>query len=108
MMEGGIAHFPSPLFQAFLEGIVLLAIMQLYRIYEKRTLHISGYASALFLIGYGALRILAENFRLPDAHIGYLLGTGWLTLGMIYTLPMFLLGGWLYKRARGIRREEST
>ncbi len=32
--------------------------------------------------------MISEFFRLPDEHIGYILGTDWLTLGMIYTLPL--------------------
>ena len=45
-------------------------------------------ASAIFLIGYGTLRIFAEFFRLPDTHIGYLFGTQWITLGMMYSIPL--------------------
>ena len=92
IIENGISYFPSPLLQAFLEWILLLSIMQLYRLYENRTIRIPWYASGLFLIGYGLLRIFAEFFRLPDAHIGYLLSTDWLTLGMIYSTPM-VVGG---------------
>ena len=107
MISQWVAHFPSPLFQVFLEGIVLLTIMQIYRIYEKRTSRAPGYASALFLIGYGILRIFAEYFRLPDAHIGYLFGTEWITLGMMYSIPMILLGIWIYRRASIISRKKN-
>ncbi len=64
--------------------------MQWYRVYETSYLRTPGYASALFLVGYGCIRIFAEIWRLPDAHIGYLLGTEWVTLGMLYSLPMIL------------------
>ncbi|MFZ2256196.1 MAG: hypothetical protein WAW59_00450 [Patescibacteria group bacterium] len=40
------------------------------------------------------MRLIAEQFRLPDEHIGYLFGTSWMTLGILYTLPM-LLAGWI-------------
>jgi phosphatidylglycerol---prolipoprotein diacylglyceryl transferase len=46
--------------------------------------------SALFLIGYSVARLISEQFRLPDGHIGYLFETGWITMGMLYTLPMLL------------------
>jgi phosphatidylglycerol---prolipoprotein diacylglyceryl transferase len=96
MIRDGISHFPSPLFQAFLEWIILLSAMQYFRWCEKKMGRVPWYASALFLIGYAFLRIFAEFFRLPDAHVGYLLSTGWLTLGMVYTLPMIVLGIWIY------------
>ena len=30
--------------------------------------------------------------RLPDVHLGYLLNTQWLTMGMLLSVPMLLLG----------------
>jgi phosphatidylglycerol:prolipoprotein diacylglycerol transferase len=45
----------------------------------------------MFLAGYGFFRLIAEFFREPDAHIGYLAG-GWLTMGMLLTLPMIAAG----------------
>lgn len=47
--------------------------------------------SAAFILGYGVLRTAAEFFRQPDEHIGYLLG-GYLTQGMLLSLPMILVG----------------
>lgn len=85
-----VSYFPSPLLQAWLEGILLTGLMMLsWRSwgYKKPWL-----LSSLFLIGYGAVRLIAEWFRLPDLHIWYLFHTGWITLGMIYTLPMFIAG----------------
>ncbi len=38
--------------------------------------------------------MLVEFVRLPDAQLGYLAG-GWLTMGMILSLPMVLLGAFL-------------
>ncbi len=95
MIVNNISHFPSPLFQAFLEGIILLSIMQLYRWYEWKHRRMPWFASALFLISYAFLRIIAENFRLPDEHIWYLFGTQWMTLGMIYSIPMLWFGIWI-------------
>jgi phosphatidylglycerol:prolipoprotein diacylglycerol transferase len=41
-----------------------------------------------------------EFFREPDAHLGYLSG-GWLTMGMLLSIPMILLGAammvWAYR-----------
>lgn len=104
VIKNGVSYFPSPLLQAFLEGIVLLSIMLLYRHYEQKSGRTPWRASAIFLIGYGILRIFAELFRTPDAHIGYLAGTEWMTLGMIYSIPMILAGvillprGWTWEK----------
>lgn len=108
VMQNGISYFPSPLLQAFLEWVVLLAIMQSYRYYEFQYGHISWYMSAFFLIGYGCIRIFAELFRLPDAHIGYLFGTHWMTLGMIYSLPMILWGIILFFSIRRWNKNAKT
>ncbi|WP_247643928.1 prolipoprotein diacylglyceryl transferase family protein, partial [Brucella abortus] len=43
-------------------------------------------------------RIAVEFFREPDAQIGYLFG-GWLTMGMVLSVPMVLLGLWAMWRA---------
>jgi phosphatidylglycerol:prolipoprotein diacylglycerol transferase len=48
---------------------------------------------------YGAARIFVEFFREPDAQIGYLAG-GWLTMGMVLSLPMVLIGAAVMFHAR--------
>jgi len=45
----------------------------------------------LFLLLYGCGRFVVEWVRLPDANIGYLVGN-WLTMGMLLTTPMILIG----------------
>ncbi len=47
--------------------------------------------SGLFLVGYGCFRFVAEFFREPDEHIGFVSGD-WLTMGMVLSLPMVLAG----------------
>lgn len=97
MRVGDNYHFPSPLLEMFLEGILLfliLAFLFFYKNFYKKTAKLS----AIFLIGYGLSRIFVEFFRLPDANIGYLFGTNFITMGMIYSLPMVLFGLYLYKK----------
>jgi phosphatidylglycerol:prolipoprotein diacylglycerol transferase len=78
-----------------LEGLILFLAMFFF--WKKHTTKTqTGYLSALFLIGYSLARLIAEQFRLPDAHVGYLLGTSWLTLGILYTLPMLIFGIYLF------------
>ena len=47
--------------------------------------------SGLFLVAYGSVRFVAEFFREPDAHIGFI-GSEWLTMGMLLSLPMVAAG----------------
>ena len=49
---------------------------------------VSGY----FLMLYGMARCAVELIRLPDAHIGYLMNTEWLTRGIVLSVPMILIG----------------
>lgn len=81
---------PSQLYEAVLEGPVLFfALMVL--IFRFQRLARPRYIGGAFLAGYGASRILVEFFREPDAHIGYLFG-GWLTMGMVLSVPMVAIG----------------
>ena len=82
------ARHPTMLYEMLLEGFVLFAMLWLYSRKPRPVMAVS----ALFLIGYGLFRSLVELIRLPDAHLGYLLGTNWLTMGMLLSVPMFLVG----------------
>jgi phosphatidylglycerol---prolipoprotein diacylglyceryl transferase len=79
---------PSMLYEMILEGFVLFVILWIYSSRTRPVMAISG----LFLLGYGLFRSLVETIRLPDAHIGYLMGTGWLTKGMLLSIPMLVIG----------------
>jgi len=81
------ARHPSQLYEAGLEGLSLFAILMIYSASPRPT----GAVSGLFLAGYGTFRLVAEFFREPDRHIGFLAG-GWLTMGMLLSIPMILLG----------------
>jgi len=74
---------PSQLYQFALEGVTLLIFLWWFSS-EPRA---RGQVSAMFLLGYGVLRFIAEFGREPDAFIGYLalgLSLGqWLCLAMI-------------------------
>lgn len=93
-LKDNIPHHPSQLYEGFLEGFVLFIILWIFASKPRPTMAISG----LFLVGYGFFRFLVEFVRLPDAHIGYLMG-GWLTMGHILTLPMLIAGSWMLWRA---------
>lgn len=97
MRVGDNFHFPSPLLEMFLEGIILFAIV-FYLFFYKNFIKKPAKLSAIFLIGYWLSRIFVEFFRLPDANIGYLFGTNFITIGMLYSLPMIIFGLFLYKK----------
>lgn len=85
-----VPRHPSMLYEAFLEGFVLLWIMWWFSSRPRPSMAISG----LFLIVYGTFRSLVEFVRVPDVQIGYL-AWGWLTMGQVLCVPMLLTGAGL-------------
>ena len=85
-----LVRHPSQLYEATLEGLLLFAVLWWFTSRPRPRLAPTG----LFILLYGCARFTVEWVRLPDANIGYLLG-GWLTMGMLLTVPMILLGGGL-------------
>ena len=84
---------PSQIYEAFLEGIVLFLIMNVFFFWKK---YRPGICSFMFLIFYGTFRIIAEFFREPDSHIGYVVGE--ISMGMVLSIIMILAGILLYKK----------
>jgi phosphatidylglycerol:prolipoprotein diacylglycerol transferase len=95
---GPFARHPSQLYEAALEGLVLFLILRLLT-HPLRKLKSPGFVAGAFVAGYGASRIVVEFFREPDQHIGYLLGD-WLTMGMVLSAPMVVVGVWVMARAK--------
>ncbi|MNK16510.1 Prolipoprotein diacylglyceryl transferase [compost metagenome] len=93
---GNEPRHPSQLYEAGLEGLLLLIILSL-AIWKWKMLKRPGFVTGLFLLGYGVCRAALENVRQPDAGLEHLpLG---LTMGMILSIPMMLVGAWLVWRA---------
>lgn len=99
---GMIPRHPSQLYEAALEGLVLFAVLA-YFAWRTRALAMPRMMSGIFLMGYGLSRIIVEFFREPDEQLGFLFG-GWMTMGMVLSLPMVALGLWLITLARGANR----
>ncbi|MGA1831869.1 prolipoprotein diacylglyceryl transferase [Rhizobium wenxiniae] len=95
---GPFARHPSQLYEAALEGIVLLLLLASL-IFGIKAFKTPGLIAGIFVMGYGLSRIFVEFFREPDAQLGYLLGTNWLTMGMVLSSPMVLIGLWAALRA---------
>ncbi|CDZ52574.1 Prolipoprotein diacylglyceryl transferase [Neorhizobium galegae bv. orientalis] len=96
---GPFSRHPSQLYEAGLEGIVLVLVLALL-IFRFKALKVAGTIAGTFVVGYALCRIFVEFFREPDAQLGYLLGTNWLTMGMVLSLPMIAAGLWAIVRAR--------
>jgi phosphatidylglycerol:prolipoprotein diacylglycerol transferase len=94
---GPIPRHPSQLYQALLEGAVLLAIMWMLGRRESLRARF-GLLTGVFLVGYGIARSVGELFRQPDAFLGFLFAGA--TMGQLLCVPMVLAGLWLILRAR--------
>jgi phosphatidylglycerol---prolipoprotein diacylglyceryl transferase len=70
---------------------VLLFFLIMLVIYAWKALRRPGLVAGIFGIGYALSRIAVEFVRLPDVQIGYLFG-GWLTMGMVLSLPILVAG----------------
>ena len=79
---------PSQLYEMVFEGLILFVVLWLISAKPRPVMTISGY----FLLLYGVARTGVEFVRLPDAHIGYLLNTDWLTRGIVLSVPMIIFG----------------
>ena len=83
---GGLPRHPSQLYQFGLEGVTLFVILWLF----SRKARPTGMVSAVFLIGYGCFRFIAEFARQPDDFLGLLAGQ--LSMGQWLSMPMVLIG----------------
>lgn len=88
---------PSQLYEAALEGLVLFLVLR-YMTHHRGALQTPGLVTGLFLIGYGLARSFCEVFRSP--HLGHAFNVGPLTAGMVYSIPMILLGLWFVAKGR--------
>lgn len=82
-----LSRHPSQLYQAAGEGLLLFLLLWWFSHRPRPRLAVTG----AFLLGYGLLRTWGEFFREPDRHIGYLVAEN-LTLGMLLSAPLWLLG----------------
>lgn len=85
-----LPRHPSQLYEAALEGLVLLAIMQIaLRLFGAHRR--PGLLSAIFFLGYGTFRFLCEFFREPDTQF-----IGPVSMGMALSIPIWLAAGALF------------
>lgn len=106
-----LARHPSQLYEALMEGLMLFVLLGIVWMKPRKP----GIVGGWFLIGYAIVRILGENFRMPDAIIaneefahwgvtrGQLLSFVMLSVGVVYlmyfaTRKVPRLGGWMTKQ----------
>ncbi|MDO9181827.1 MAG: prolipoprotein diacylglyceryl transferase [Bacteriovorax sp.] len=83
---GPFPRHASQLYEAFLEGIFLCAILWAV----KTKVKIYGIISGLFVSLYGVFRFIVEFFREPDSQLGYYFG--FITMGQILCFIMIFSG----------------
>ena len=105
-----MAKHPSQIYQALLEGLILFIIMAWVWSKPRRPMVIG----AMFCMVYAILRIIGEQFRQPDAHIGFewlgmtrgqwlsviLFAAGALLLYIFGRRQVKPIGGWRYGAKR--------
>ena len=86
----GVPLHASQLYEAFLEGLVLFAVLWWFTSKPRPRWAPSG----LFLLCYGVFRFAVEFVRVPDTNRGYLF-LDWVTMGQILSFPMIVAGLWM-------------
>ncbi len=84
-----VPRYPSQLIEALLEGLLLQLILIAVRFSTKR----EGAVALTFMAGYAILRIIGEQFREPDADIGFWFQSitqGQLLSGLMLLITAFL------------------
>ncbi|MHA6289337.1 prolipoprotein diacylglyceryl transferase [Maricaulis sp. CAU 1757] len=92
-----LSRHPSQLYEAALEGLALFVIINVAT-WKFSSLQKPGLNAGLFLLCYGLFRAVLETVREPDTHMPEAL-QGYVTMGMLLSVPMILAGGWLVARA---------
>jgi len=87
---GLLPRHPSALYEAALEGLLLFIIMMALAL--RKHLWPRGFLAGMMMTIYGVFRIFCECFREPDVQLGFLMGTKWLTMGMLLSIPLIIVG----------------
>src|ERR1035437_5060288 len=85
---GPLPRHPSQLYEAALEGLVLLAVLAV--LMRLGALKRPGIIVGSFACVYAIARSTCEFFREPDAQLGFLWGGA--TMGQLLSVPLFLAG----------------
>jgi phosphatidylglycerol:prolipoprotein diacylglycerol transferase len=88
---GPIPRHPSQLYEATLEGLVLLIVLGV--MVRFGALKRPGLITGSFFFLYGVARTICEFFREPDAQLAaFTRDTGGITMGMLLCIPLMIAG----------------
>jgi phosphatidylglycerol:prolipoprotein diacylglycerol transferase len=106
---GDVPRYPSQLFEAGAEGLLLFVVMALA--VHRYGFRKPGLIGGIFVLGYAVARTVCEFFREPDPQLGFLFGRevgalgGGITMGMLLCVPMAIVGlSYIVLAARGVTR----
>jgi phosphatidylglycerol:prolipoprotein diacylglycerol transferase len=88
---GEVVRHPSQLYQAGLEGLLMLIIMTLL-FWKTGARFRPGLLTGIFVTGISAARFVNEFFREPDEHLADRVVETGLSQGQWLTIPLILLG----------------
>lgn len=103
--EALVSRYPSQLIQALLEGLLVVIVLAIIWLKPQKP----GVISASWGVLYAIARIIGEQYRMPDAHIGFelfgLTRGQWLSIAMLMGMIVYLavsirdpktekVGGW--------------
>lgn len=88
---GEIARHPSQLYQAGLEGLLLLVVLMLL-FWKTRARFRPGLLVGIFTFGMGCARFFNEFFREPDAQLADLVVKTGLSMGQWLSIPLIVTG----------------
>ncbi len=96
-----LPRHPSQLYEGALEGLLLFIVLAIF--VRGGALKRPGLTTGIFLVGYGVTRIFCEFFRDPDPQLEQL--AHGLTMGMVLSVPLLVIGAMLIAYAVRLRRE---
>ncbi|MFL0354942.1 prolipoprotein diacylglyceryl transferase [Erythrobacter sp. GH1-10] len=88
---GEIARHPSQLYQAGLEGLLLLIVLLLL-FWKTKARYRPGLLVGVFTLGIGIARFVNEFFREPDPQLADFAARTGLSMGQWLTIPLILTG----------------
>ena len=88
---GPLARHPSQLYEAALEGLLMVIIM-LFLFWRTRARFRTGLLVGVFVTGIALARFVVEFFREPDAQLAEFAARSGLNMGQWLTIPLIILG----------------
>lgn len=94
---GYLPRHPSQLYEALGEGLVMFLVLNCLWRFSPAVRQHKGFVSGMFVLMYAGFRIVLENFRQPDAQLGFYFE--YITMGQMLSMPLILLGIWAVYRS---------